>query len=144
MGQIVAFDTPVFVYYFEEHRDYADIAEDVLLPVISGDKAGVFSIIGLLELLVKPKQSGEYILEDLYKSELATFPNLQIINLDMTIIDKAAEFRATYGLRTPDAIHIATAVVNGASEFITNDRGLKRVKEIKVRLLSDARPKREK
>jgi len=43
-----------------------------------------------------------------------------------------AEFRAKYGLRTPDAIHIATAVVQDADIFFTADKRIKKVEEIRV------------
>ncbi|NLJ37646.1 MAG: type II toxin-antitoxin system VapC family toxin [Candidatus Atribacteria bacterium] len=34
---------------------------------------------------------------------------------------RAAEIRSTYKLRTPDAIHLATAWENQATLFLTND-----------------------
>ncbi len=39
----------------------------------------------------------------------------------------AARMRALYGLKTPDALQAATAVRSGATAFITNDAGLKRM-----------------
>jgi predicted nucleic acid-binding protein len=47
-------------------------------------------------------------------------------------IDLAAGLRARHGLRTPDAIQIATALRHKAETFITNDERLASVKEIKV------------
>ena len=56
-------------------------------------------------------------------------------NID--IAHRAAEYRARYGLRTPDAIHVATAVQARAEVFLTNDRRLRRVEEIDVLLVED-------
>ena len=39
----------------------------------------------------------------------------------------AADLRARYNLRTPDAIQIATAILTGCDAFLTNDDGLRRV-----------------
>ena len=63
-------------------------------------------------------------------------PHLEIIPLTAEIAADAARLRARYGIRTPDAIHAATALAGGAESFITNDQGLVRLEpELKVRLL---------
>ena len=45
--------------------------------------------------------------------------------------------RAEYGLRTPDALHIATAIEAGAQAFITNDRSMRKVSQLKIVMLDD-------
>jgi predicted nucleic acid-binding protein len=45
---------------------------------------------------------------------------------------RAAELRAKYGLRTPDSLHVATAIMSGCDAFLTNDLGIKRVTEIPI------------
>ena len=40
---------------------------------------------------------------------------------DPRIFDRAAELRAKYRLKTPDALHLACAIHHGCSEFWTND-----------------------
>ena len=52
-------------------------------------------------------------------------------------VGRAAELRAKYGLRTPDAIQLASVIYKKGDVLITNDKGLKRVKEIKVLALED-------
>jgi len=52
--------------------------------------------------------------------------------------------RVAYGLKTPDAIHMATALLNGAQAFVTNDAGLKRVNELDVLVLEDYVERRNK
>jgi predicted nucleic acid-binding protein len=51
--------------------------------------------------------------------------------------DLAAELRARYNLRTPDALHIACAIDTGCDAFLTNDTGIKRVNEIRILVLDD-------
>jgi predicted nucleic acid-binding protein len=41
-----------------------------------------------------------------------------------TIAAKAAELRWSLGLRTPDAVQIATGITAGATAFLTNDERL--------------------
>lgn len=137
MGQVIAFDTAVLIYYFEDHPILANRSRALLLPVILGKAQGIFATIGLIELLVAPKKLGNKVLEQQYKSNLFNFTHLKITNLNEGIIDQAAGLRAKYGLRTPDAIHLATAIFSHADIFVTNDRSLKKVKEIAIRLLAD-------
>jgi len=67
----------------------------------------------------------------LYDDKLTTL----MIERDVAI--KAAELRAKYRIRTPDAIQIATSIIGNAGAFITNDIALKKVKEIVVLILDD-------
>lgn len=53
------------------------------------------------------------------------------------VADRMARLRASPGLRTPDAIHVATALEWGAQAFLTNDAGLRQAPGIEVLLLSD-------
>ena len=46
------------------------------------------------------------------------------------VIDHAAEIRAKYGFRTPDAIHLAAAVVSSCDVFLTNHHRLDRFTDI--------------
>lgn len=49
----------------------------------------------------------------------------------------AADLRARYRLKTPDAIQLATAISEECEAFLTNDRDLRRVTEISVLILDD-------
>lgn len=51
--------------------------------------------------------------------------------------ETAAQLRAKYGLKTPDALQIATALEHHADYFLTNDHRLNSVTEINVITLLD-------
>jgi len=53
------------------------------------------------------------------------------------ISERAALLRAKHGLKTPDAIQLATATHHKADYFLTNDPALKKVKGVKVLVLDD-------
>jgi len=53
------------------------------------------------------------------------------------VADLAAQLRARYRLSTPDAIQIATALDAGATGFIGNDKGWRKVQEIECLVLDD-------
>ena len=137
MGQeIVGLDTPVFVYFFQRNKEYFSRARNALKAVEDGKVAGVFSAIGMIELFTGLKKQGRHDLVLHYKAALSTFPNLTVVGgLNEKIVDLASEFRARYGISTPDAIHIATAINANAQKFITNDKALRKIKEISIELL---------
>jgi predicted nucleic acid-binding protein len=60
---------------------------------------------------------------------------LDLIEVSAAIIDRATHFRARYNLKTPDALHYATAVEIGAVVFLTGDRTLARCSEVPVEVL---------
>ena len=51
------------------------------------------------------------------------------------VVERATDLRARYNLKTPDAIHYATAVEVGATVFLTGDRALSRCSEVPVEVL---------
>jgi predicted nucleic acid-binding protein len=56
----------------------------------------------------------------------------ETVVLSSDVMDRATEIRATYGFRTPDAIHLAAAVYAGCDLFLTNDLRLKRFANIEI------------
>jgi predicted nucleic acid-binding protein len=62
--------------------------------------------------------------------------NLEIVPTSTVIAERAARLRATYKLRAPDAIQVATALQMGAGFFLTNDRQLQVITELEVLVLS--------
>lgn len=135
MGQKIGIDTPVIIYLLEKHPQHLDSARKLMNKIQDGKYQAVFSGIGLIEILTGPKKQGNYELAARYREIIARFPNLHIQGLGESIIESASTLRAVYGMSTPDAIHIATAINFGAKKFITNDKALRKVKEINVELL---------
>lgn len=84
-----------------------------------GRPAGVGSLLLITEVLIKPRRMG-------WREEeraLARLLNcLELQPVDQQVIDVATVLGVRYGLRSADAIHLATAVVAGASRFITGNR----------------------
>jgi len=55
----------------------------------------------------------------------------------LAIADRAAQLRAEYNLRTPDAIQAATALLEDADGLITNDAALRRVGGLEILLVDE-------
>ena len=69
---------------------------------------------------------------------LSNYPNLTICPVTTQISIKAARLRADCNLRTPDAIHLATALAHKADALVTNDRDFSKSTIIEV-LFFDAK-----
>jgi uncharacterized protein len=133
----VALDTSIFIYHFEDHPRYRDLTDRILGTISRGKCRAVASELTLLELLVRPLQLERQDVADEYEALLSHFPNLELVPLSRQVVLWAAALRARYGLRTPDALILATAMFQGATLVITNDRQWKRVEEVKVAFLDD-------
>lgn len=135
--QRVGFDTPVFVYHIEQASRWAAPAGAALEAMTDGRFAGMTSVLTLLEIAIKPLRLGRPESADTYEALIGDITNLAIINVDVRSARIGSELRATYGLRTPDSLHIAACFAIGAEAFVTNDRRLRRVKEIDIVVLDD-------
>ena len=71
-----------------------------------------------LECLVKPIKSGDLVLQRHYEAVFGQFVQLALTE---PVFLAAAQLRAHFGLRTPDALHLACAQVHGCTALWTND-----------------------
>jgi predicted nucleic acid-binding protein len=141
--QRILLDTSVWIYHFEQNATFGEAAGYVIEQLEAGKFQGVASELTLLELIVKPLQSGRQDAADDYETLLSYFPNLTLEPISRAILLEAAALRARYRLRTPDAIQLATAFASGATLAITNDAGWRNVAGIVTLLLADLPGKRK-
>ena len=136
--QIVGIDTVAFIYHFEENEKYLPFTNVLFEMIENGKVRAVTSTITLMEILVKPKRDGNQKAANEYKFILQTFPNLEIRNIDAEVAERAAEIRAKYGVKPPDALQVTTSLINNAEAFITNDKELKKIREIETIVMDEA------
>jgi predicted nucleic acid-binding protein len=120
--RLVFLDTMVFSYQLANHPRYAPLTSVVLNAVESGQIAGLTSTITLAEILTLPAKAGDQQAIRDYELYLTHFPNLDVVSLDTALARETARVRAATGLRTPDAIQVATARLAHADAIVTNDR----------------------
>jgi predicted nucleic acid-binding protein len=135
--KLVGVDTMAFIYHLEGDIRYEPFTRTLFRSIEEGERHAVTSTITLLETLVKAKTLGDEAMRDDYHYALTSFPNLKLRPVDEEVAEAAATIRATSGLRTPDALQVATCVVEGASAFITNDDRLKKINEPKIIIMND-------
>jgi predicted nucleic acid-binding protein len=119
------------------HPKYLPLTEQLVSWLAKSGNTAVTSTLSLTELLVPGYREGNQLRVDAFYSLATTYPNLNWCPVTMEVADVAAQFRAKHGMKTPDAIQAATAVVNGASAFVTNDMAFKRFKQLEVAILDD-------
>jgi len=133
----VALDTAVFIYFIEEDHRYLPLVEEVFEAVDAGSLVAVTSALTLLETLVVPIRAGNKRLAESYESLLSQSRGLHLIDLDRSILRRAAEIRALAGLKTPDALQVATALQTECTTFLSSDRQIPSVGELRTLQLRD-------
>lgn len=64
--------------------------------------------------------------------------SLRMIPLSDDVLERATVMRASLGIKTPDAIHLASAFVAKADAFVTGDIALQRCKDVNVVVVGDS------
>ncbi len=94
----------------------------------------------MLEVLVQPYRFSDLDRVNSFYALLSTYPRLIWAAPSLDIADKAAQIRAEWNLKTPDAIQAATALAFQATGFFANDPVFKRVSGLDVLVLKELFP----
>ena len=132
----VYLDANGFIYSVERIEPYRTLLEPLWLQARAGQFEVVSSELVILETLVKPLRESDTLLENLFRSLLAA-REVRMIPATASLWEHAARLRATTGLKTPDALHAATALAVESTLFVTNDGGFRRVADLRVAVLND-------
>jgi predicted nucleic acid-binding protein len=133
----VYFDSAPLVYYVEENPAYVNQMDAIIEQIERAGMEAFSSVILLPEVLMLPTRLGKTQLVQAYREILFNSRQFQVVAVSLQTAERATELRAAYNLRTPDAIHMATALETGCGAFLTNDLGLKRVTEIPILVLDE-------
>ncbi|WXG44987.1 MAG: type II toxin-antitoxin system VapC family toxin [Promethearchaeati archaeon SRVP18_Atabeyarchaeia-1] len=131
-------DTPPVIYYIEAHPQFGPLVKEIV-DLFQSDGAVAFSsVLTLTEVLSKPIEAGDENLARKFAEFLKYGKNLGLIEISVDVAERAGRLRGQYpDLRTVDAVQISAAIGIGADAFVTNDKKLKRIKELNVIVLSD-------
>jgi predicted nucleic acid-binding protein len=117
-------DTSVFIYHLKANESYSALTKSGFSSLEGGKWRGITSVITLMEISVHPWRMGREDIARKYETLLMNFPNLQVVEIDRDVARLAAQLRARYEIRPPDALQVAACLAKGAQGFITNDRRL--------------------
>jgi predicted nucleic acid-binding protein len=133
----VFLDTAPLIYYIEGNSLYQKQLNSLFQSNDAGKFMFITSSITLLEVLVKPLRDSKMELVNEYKKILTSAQGISIFEISNEIAVKAAQLRAMYNLRTPDALQYATAMEFQADYFLTNDNRLSTLPHISCVLLPE-------
>jgi predicted nucleic acid-binding protein len=125
---VIGIDSAVLIYHLEDTTPYSDLTEETFAAVAAGAPRAVISTVSVAEALVKPYADGRTERVDAFDRFMRSLPNAACVAPDYETAKDAARLRARYGLRTPDALLIATTRRHGGRAFLTNDDGLRKMR----------------
>lgn len=129
-------DTVALVYTVERYPRYRPLLD----PLWQAGRVGTIEIVTseltLLESLVGPLKSGNKTLVTAFEQALLG-TDVRLLSISRPILLEAARLRATTRLKTPDALHAATAQDAGCALFVTNDAGFRGVMTVPLVVLDD-------
>src|SRR5262249_10879627 len=130
-------DSSAVIYYVEKIESYHSAGVPLWDALAAGQLQVVASDLTLLEVLVKPVRDGDATLVTHYEGILLGTAGLTCVSIGRPILNRAAQIRALDKLKTPDAIHAATALETLATMFVTNDFGFRRVSGLNFAVLGE-------
>ena len=128
----VALDTQVFIYFIEETKQYLPLLKSLFEAIDQGSLPAATSGLTLMEVLVAPYRTSNISLADRYEALLTRSRGLRFIEVNRPLLKAAAQLRAAFKLKPPDAIQVAAAMVANCSSFLTNDRRIPAIPGLKI------------
>ena len=128
-------ETAPLIYFIERHPVYIEQMRAIMGYIDDGRVTGVTSVITLTEVLTRPFQQNQTEIQRAYQDILLHSRYFVLVPVTAQVAVRAAELRAAYQLRTPDALQIAAALDADCEVFLTNDKKLQRVRDINVLVL---------
>lgn len=131
-------DTAPIIYYIEAHPLFGHLSKNVIDRLQRDTLKGFTSVITPTEVLVKPVELGKDELIDKFLDFLKNGKNLSLIEISVKIGEAAGRLRGKYpSIKALDALQLSVAIDIGTDAFLTNDKKLEKVSEIKVIVLKD-------
>ncbi len=129
-------DSNAIIYSVERNEPYCTLLDPLWQQVEAGRCIVVCSELVVTEALVKPIRDRNVGIEMLFRSLFNT-GDIDLIPATRQVWEDVARVRAETGLKTPDALHAATALGARCTLFVTNDRDFRRVSGLPVAVLDD-------
>jgi uncharacterized protein len=109
-------DSGIVMRWVEGISRVRDLIEMRWRQIPQADRVFVTSRISRLECRCKPLRNHQ---ERLLRQYDVFFSGEEVDfrEIDAAVVEKATELRASFGLKTPDAVHAATAMLVGVDSF---------------------------
>jgi predicted nucleic acid-binding protein len=132
-------DACVIIYLVEGRRPFLDLAVRRIEQLrYQGAALLLTSRLSRIECRSQPLGRDNRKLLQLYDAFFGS-GDLKVVDASAAVIERATELRALYGFKTPDAIHLATAIESQADVYLTGDVRLATCKDLVVEVLNAER-----
>lgn len=132
----IFFDSAPLIYLVEFNEVFYEKISLFMAESIANRQQMVTSVVSFAEFGVKPRKLGKKDVVDRFEKTITNLFDIQDVDLEVASI--AAGLRAKYSsLRGMDALQVASAIRANVDIFVTNDKRLKAIKEIKVILVKE-------
>ena len=115
LGRRTYLDTNLYIYVFEGIETYRTRMVELLSAIDREDVTVIASELLFTEILPRPVKDGRQDLVERYLDLIRRTPRISLVPVDRSVILRSVHLRADFGLRSMDALHLATALVHGLS-----------------------------
>jgi predicted nucleic acid-binding protein len=115
---VIYLEACLLIYFVEEHPRWA---KDVATAITQVCGRLAISPLVKCECLVGPLRRNDFVVESHFREAFAEF---EALDMPEPVYLQAARLRASFGLKTPDALHLACAQHHRCQEIWTNDERL--------------------
>lgn len=136
-GKRVYFDTNPIIYFVEGHETFYEAVKPIFDRLDNEEFLAYTSEFTITEVLIKPYRDRlDELIKD-YQGLLLDSDYFSLLGMSASTFLSAAKIGGSTLMRTPDAIHIATAVENQCDFFITNDKRIRNYQSVQVLQVSE-------
>ena len=136
-GQRVYLDANIFIYLIEGYPPLAEALDQLKQALEDGQIVAVTSVLTLTELLPPLAEVGDQPAMQAVVDFVQASGFFVVYPLDDATCIQAGILRGTTKLKTPDALHVATAIEAECDVFLTNDKKMDVPHSLPRLLLSD-------
>jgi uncharacterized protein len=123
VGLKIYLDSCIVIYLVEKHPNFSLQIENSMNSL--SEVEYFVSSLTKMETMVMPLRTNDLQLQNLYT---LFFDTQTLLSITKEVYEKATQLRADFPkLKTPDAIHLATATNYNCDEFWTNDDDLNKI-----------------
>lgn len=135
--KLIFLDTAPVIYFIERHPTFFPLVRSIFESLSDRDFRAISSPITLAECSIVPYRQGLLELQQVFADALVRNESVIFRITDELVAIEAVKMRVKYGLKLPDAIQIATAIVSNCDAFLTNDIALSKLTEIRSIVVSE-------
>jgi predicted nucleic acid-binding protein len=118
----IVVDANIFLNVKNREEPFYSYSEQILNSIDDGRNRAILSTVVIAEICCGYYLTGETKDKDDFILHVSSSQNYHVIDVNTLIADQAAYIRSKTGMKMPDAIIVATGIVEKAKSIITNDK----------------------